>query len=154
MKIRPYRSSDRKAILALIIELQDYERRIEADRAPGARVARPYFRYLMKRRSGIFVAEVNDAVVGFISVYIVDEPEAVLTMKSRAAYVSDIAVLRRFRQRGIGRALLERAFRFAASRGADAILVNSLVRNKVASAAYRAFGFRPYEITFRRLTRV
>ncbi len=64
---------DKKAVIALIMELQDSEKSFNPRLPSGVEVAKPYFAWMMKRcqkyDGKIFVAEEEGEVIGFISVF-------------------------------------------------------------------------------------
>lgn len=70
--VREYRSEDEAAVKVCIVELQDFERRIDPKLRAGASMADEYFDWLIERCAQtvgkIFVAERRGAVAGFVSV--------------------------------------------------------------------------------------
>jgi ribosomal protein S18 acetylase RimI-like enzyme len=146
--IRQSRNSDQDALLQLIIELQDYERAIDDRLLEGRTMAKAYFRALELRcceqKGAILVAQVGEQVAGFAAVQAqvpstdLDEPPGTY------ALVSDLAVLKAHRGRGIGRALLEAAEVLARQHGAADVRIGALAGNTAAESLYRALGYRPY----------
>jgi ribosomal protein S18 acetylase RimI-like enzyme len=147
--IRDYEPArHRTQLRSCIVELQEFERGLEPTLPKGEAMADRYLAHVLQRCSEasgrIFVAEVEGAVVGFVGVLarIVPEPD-----ESQAyAYVSDLIVVPAYRRRGIGRALLERAERFARGEGAKALRVGVLAKNEPAGRLYRRLGFTDYTI--------
>lgn len=64
--------------------------------------------------------------------------------------VNDLVVLAPFRDRGIGRALLEAATTVATKAGATELLINALSGNAGAVRLYERTGFVPLDVTLRR----
>ncbi len=146
--IRVSRKSDVPGLVSCMRELQEHERRIESDRRPGARMARPYVKWLvgeaLRCRGRIFVADVGGRVAGFVAVWPLIDREPRLVVQRRSAYISDLVVLAAHRRRGIARALMERAERFARARGVRQVLLGVLERNRGARGLYRALGYGAY----------
>ena len=143
MSIRPYRPSDLetlKTITAIcfdgvcidqnieqlygLIHGQDWrwrkKRHIDDDAAINA--------------AGIFVAEEDGQIVGYVS-----------TRVDKAAKVGGIpnfAVLPAYQQRGIGRKLLEQAVAYLAAEGMHYAKIETLAQNEVGAHFYPKFGFQ------------
>jgi ribosomal protein S18 acetylase RimI-like enzyme len=88
------------------------------------------------------LAEIDGQVVGFAAVRVVPsvfytEPQAELT---------ELYVEPAYRQRGVGRALIEHATRLAREAGADALLVLTGLDNEDAQRLYHATGFEDYAL--------
>ena len=154
--IREYRQEDQPAVRACIVELQEFERTIEPRLRPGEAMADAHFKKIQQRcrelNGRIFVAEVDDQVVGFISVLArepfteLDEPPGTY------ALVTDLIVRAPHRNHGIGRQLLERAETFARSAGAAELRIGVLAQNTAARQLYLAAAFVPHhEVLSKRL---
>ena len=146
MKIRPFESADAEEVGRCIGQLADFERRIDRRVLPADAVAGWYLDDLLSdcaEHSGtIFIAEVEGSIAGFAVVLAKVPNEDKDEEPYDYAYISDLAVLDRFRKRGIGRALMERAEAFARERGARWLRVNVLARNEGARRLYEDRGFR------------
>jgi ribosomal protein S18 acetylase RimI-like enzyme len=147
--IRDYDPSrHRSQLRGCIVELQDFERGLEPGLPKGEAMVDRYLAHVLERCAGaagrIFVAEADDAVVGFVGVLarVVPDPDE----GQAYAYVSDLVVLPAYRRRGIGRALLERAEAYALREGASTLRVGVLAKNEAAARLYRGIGFTDYTI--------
>jgi GNAT superfamily N-acetyltransferase len=153
--IRAYQPEDQAQVEQCIIELQDFERALEPDRVEGQAIAQRYLHDLLatctQKRGSIFVAEADSVVIGFVCVWLEQEPESYLTSLAGYANISDLVVMPAYRQHGYGLALLQRAEAFALEQGATALRINALAKNSAARAAYRKAGFREYEISLLKL---
>ncbi len=144
-EIREFRPADADPVGHCIAQLQDFERRIDARVLPGEAVAGWYLAYLQSEcaaKAGmIFVAEVAGAVAGFAAVQAKVANEDKDEEPYEFAYISDLAVLERFRNRGIGRALIAGAEAFAREKGASWLRISVLARNEIARSLYKRSGF-------------
>jgi len=144
----PGRHRDR--LRSCIVELQEFERGLEPALPRGEEMADAYLAFLLKRCSEadgrVLVAEVDHVVVGFVGVLAKVAPTEPDDDPMPYAYISDLVVLPRYRQRGIGRALLAQAEAFARSSGARILRVGVLAKNDPAARLYRAIGFSDYQV--------
>lgn len=145
--IREYRDEDAAGLRACLVELQEYERRMDEWLAKGEEIAARYVAFMLARcaeTSGrVFVAEEGGRVVGFVSVWAKMKSRVIEEREYEYAYVSDLVVLEGRRGRGLGRALLGRAEEHARAEGANVLRISVLARNVGALALYESFGFEP-----------
>jgi ribosomal protein S18 acetylase RimI-like enzyme len=145
VQIRDYRDEDAAAIRACIVELQDYERRIDPRLRPGTSMAVEYFTQTLDRcriyDGRIFIAECGDHIVGFATVLARMPFEELDDPPGEYALVTDLIVLEPFRRRGCGRALLQAVERFAVEEGARELRIGVLSANHVARRLYVRSGF-------------
>jgi len=150
--IREAAPDDRAAVIAAIVELQDFERRLSDTRRPGAEVAQAYYERLRENAGqdgAMLVAEADGAFAGFVVGWIERADEICETPDSnRYGYISDICVLARFRGRGAGAALLGALEARLAAYGVTRLRLNFLSANTAARATYERAGFAPYETVF------
>jgi ribosomal protein S18 acetylase RimI-like enzyme len=99
---------------------------------------------------GLFVAEVEGQVAGFVHVTVWDTPPIPILVPRRLAIVDNLAVSRDQRRLGIGRALMQEAQRWAIEQGAAEIELNVFEFNQPAMAFYQSLG---YETLRRRMGR-
>lgn len=146
MLIRDYDSTrDAAGLRACFVELQDFERSIGRDAPPGDAIADAYLAHMLecsRRYDGtVFVAQVDGAVVGFVCVWATVPPEQPDEAPATYAFVSDLVVLERHRGRGIGRALLRRAERYARDHAAPTLRIGVVAQNVKARRLYEQEGF-------------
>ncbi|MGH2598610.1 MAG: GNAT family N-acetyltransferase [Candidatus Rokuibacteriota bacterium] len=141
---------DRHQLRSCIAHLQEFERDLEPRLPRGEEMADVYLAFVLDRcektAGRIIVAEVDGAVVGFVSVLATVAPEEPDEGKAPYAYISDLVVLPPYRRRGLGRALLEHAERFARDSGATVLRVGVLAKNEGAKRLYDRMGFADYMI--------
>ncbi len=82
---------------------------------------------------GVWIARVGGRPAGCVAVH---------PLTPKTAELKRLYVRPRFRRRGIGRALLERAVGFARRRGYEAIRLDTLATMTIAMDLYRSLGFR------------
>ena len=99
---------------------------------------------------GLFVAEKEGHLVGLVHVVIRDAPNIPILVPRRYAVVENLAVREGHRRAGIGLALMERAEKWAQTKGATSIELNVYAFNQAAQRFYRELG---YEILSHRVTR-
>ena len=144
--IREYQpGQDTPSLRECIVELQEFERSIEPALPAGTAMAEAYLAYILQHCSEycgkVFVAEVDRRVVGFVCVWARVQPTEPDEPPTEYAYISDLVVLAPFRQRGLGRALLERAEGYAREQKAAMIRIGVLAQNVIAKQLYLDLGF-------------
>jgi ribosomal protein S18 acetylase RimI-like enzyme len=144
--IREYQpGQDTPNLRECIVELQEFERRIEPALPVGTAMADAYLAYILERCNEyygkVFVAEVDRRVVGFVCVWARVRPTEPDEPPTEYAYISDLVVLAPFRQCGLGRALLERAEGYAREQKAAMIRIGVLAQNVIAKQLYLDVGF-------------
>ena len=148
--IREYRSEDAAQLEECFVELQEFERPFDPYLADGRTIAKKYLGYMFTRcaeTSGkVFVAEADGAVAGFVSVWAKVKSTAVEEKDYEYAYISDLVVLARYRGRGLGRALLQKAEDYAKLQGASLLKIGVLARNEVVRNLYIDHGFEEFVV--------
>jgi ribosomal protein S18 acetylase RimI-like enzyme len=153
--IRETNPADRPAIEACLATLQDYERSLLPELREGRGMAAGYLDYLLEtgrdRQGKMFVWEEEGAgIVGFVSVWIRRDMDALESTVNEYGYVTDLVVTETHRRRGIGKALLEAAERHTAACGVQHIRINVLATNAAAIEAYHRVGFADFLISLRK----
>ena len=149
--IRDYEDArHHQQLRACLVELQDFERSFEPALPEGHQMADAYLAFLLERcercSGKVFVAEVDDSVVGFASVLAKVLPEEPDENQAEYAYIADLVVLPSYRQQGLGRALLQHVEAFARERGAKILRVGVLAGNRHARDLYHNVGFADFQV--------
>lgn len=105
-----------------------------SDPPPDAWLAR----LLAKPDFGAFVAEDSGAVVGGMTIYLLDKPEQARS----EGYIYDLAVVETHRRRGLARALIAAACDWAAANGVWVVYVQADRGDDPAIALYSTLGMR------------
>ena len=153
--VREYRSEDEAAVKVCIVELQDFERRIDPKLRAGASMADEYFDWLIERcaqtAGKIFVAERRGAVAGFVSVFARIESDPVEEVPYEYAHINDVVVLPDYRGEGLGHSLLRKAEDYAREQGVTLVKIAVLAQNRNALALYEDTGFGAQELTLQKI---
>jgi len=83
--------------------------------------------------SGIFVAEAEGRVVGYIT--------TLLDREAGKGRIPNLAVAADFRNRGLGRQLIEYALEYFRKRGLEYAMIETMAQNAVGDHVYRECGF-------------
>jgi ribosomal protein S18 acetylase RimI-like enzyme len=141
---------DRAAVRTCFVALQDFERELDPRIPPGEQIADAYLDLMFARcrefDGVVLVAEVEGAVVGFVTVltrYRSPEPD---DDPREHGFVSDLVVLAAHRGRGLGRSLLRAAEARAREAGALAVRLSVKAGNTGALALYSVEGFAESEV--------
>ena len=90
---------------------------------------------------GVFVADVEGEILGFVQVAIRDTPPIPILVPRRIAAVENLAVRSASRRMGIGRVLMHQVERWAEELGATEIELNVYEFNQSAFSFYRSLGY-------------
>jgi GNAT superfamily N-acetyltransferase len=149
LAIRPYRAADRDVLLGFIHGLQEAERAIHPSRLPGDDVAEAYCRSLLDGGAEIVIAELDGAPVGLVAGWLAIDGDPLQTMDwRRHGWISDVFVAEPSRGRGIAQRLLQALGQRLQEQGVTRLRICALASNAPSIAAFRRFGFTPFEITF------
>lgn len=151
MEIREYDSSlDRDGLRRCVVELQDFERGLDPRLPPGSAIADGYIEQLLRQNADnsgrIFVALGDGLMAGFVCVWARARSDDVAEAPREYALVKDLVVLPEFRNRGLGRKLLQVAEDFARRHEARYLRISVLAANAVARELYLGFGFQEREV--------
>lgn len=91
----------------------------------------------------LFVAELDDQVVGFISA-----GEQAHWAGDVDAYIGELVVSASASRRGIGAALVQKAMEWGRMSGYKRVLVSTGAANTAACALYRSLGFEGEDVSF------
>jgi ribosomal protein S18 acetylase RimI-like enzyme len=150
-RIRPYRASDRDLVQECLTELWHHHVEIDATRL-GVRapeLERRYASGMLRRywRQGGFVliGELDGVAAGYVAGWVsqFSRLERMIQRPNRRGHVSELAVLTRFRRRGVGSRLLRAAEARLKRKGCDLVGLDVSVDNPGARALYEGLGYRP-----------
>lgn len=151
--IREYTNQDVEGIKSCIVELQEFERLMDPHRLEGIKVAHEYLEHLLEiceaGHGKIFVVEIDENIVGMISMYI-EEDKKHFRKTHRFAYISDLIVMKEYQDQGITKELLEKATEYATSKNVSTIHASILKGHEESLAGYLRNGFHEFEIRVRK----
>ena len=153
MIIRDAIPQDRPVLVRFMAALQEVERKLEPNRAPGDEIADSHLAALetwsAERPGGaIMVAEENGRLLGFLVSGIETEAGTYLPPATRSyGWISDLWVEPDARGLGTGRALIAEAEERLRAAGLTRVGLAAVVGNTGAAALYEHLGYAPYEIT-------
>jgi ribosomal protein S18 acetylase RimI-like enzyme len=148
--IRKSVAADREALMALMIELQDFERQF-ADRAVADHEFAAWYidrllRVIEDNEGLILVATKDGAPCGFVAGFPEEEPE----LRERHFYVAELVVSESDRGRGIGRQLILAMEDAARAQGLKRIGIGVLAGSDRVHRFYTTLGYRDYAISLRK----
>lgn len=95
-----------------------------------------------RRQNGIFVADVDGAVAGYIWVE-VTQRSACWSLRKRG-FVGEMDVLPAYRRQGIGLLLFRNALHWFRSKKAKLLYTNYVIKNPSSTSFWKKMGFVPY----------
>jgi ribosomal protein S18 acetylase RimI-like enzyme len=148
--IRTFVSSDELGVKKCIFELKKYESQFDAGYFTDGNSVDKLFEDIQEGKNNggeIFVAEIDGQIVGFISLSIENKNDVLIVKKEDVIYISDTSVLPEYRNRGIGRGLLAKAYEFAKGKNVRFVKLIVFAGNTTAKLLYEKDGFKDYEVT-------
>jgi GNAT superfamily N-acetyltransferase len=152
IRIRPYEASDPRFVTALFIASDGEHHRMDPDHSPGSSPAETGSRVaealqVAWARSFLLVAEFDGQQAGFVVAGPANDPYPSLidrpTRQLRIGEVHELHVLKEFRRKGVGSALLRAAEGRLLGDGFDKIVINFLAKNEAAACLYDRHGYAP-----------
>ena len=146
MRIREFdQNTDLGAVCRCLVELQDYERRLDPRMPPGAQIVDEYVANMLRQceqyDGRILVAMVDGDIVGYATILTSIRNEELEDGDYEYGLVSDLVVLEPFRNQGVGRELLAAAESHARREGVEWLRIGVLSDNGAALDFYRSLGF-------------
>ncbi len=128
-----------------VIELQDFERRLDPRMPSGADIVDEFIPKMLDRlsQSGgkILIAEVDGEVAGFATILISVSSDELEDGDVEYGLVSDLMVVEKFRQQGLGRKLLQEAESYARANDVKTLRIGVLAANQGADKLYSSMGY-------------
>ncbi|HRN69952.1 MAG TPA: GNAT family N-acetyltransferase [Candidatus Woesebacteria bacterium] len=144
--IREYTKEDVEGIKKCILELKQFEQMLDPDRLEGMEIAQEYLEYLLDihraDKGKLFVVEIGNEIIGMVSVSIHTGQKDTRSY----AEVSDVMILPEFKDKGIMKALLEKAEEYAQSKKLSAVRTTLLSKHAEGIDGFQRNGYSNYEI--------
>ncbi len=146
MLIRDFEEKiDTTAVRDCLVELQDFERGLDPRLPPGTEIVDEYIPHMMKRcrecEGKVLVAEVDGDVVGYATILTRVKSEELEDGDIEYGLISDVVVLEKFRNMGLGKKLLQEAESYARAREVKWLRIGVLAGNQAAATLYSSMGF-------------
>jgi ribosomal protein S18 acetylase RimI-like enzyme len=146
LNIRQASSRDYDGLCTLIDELDRLHRHHMPDRfrKPEGPVREEQFilGLIADENVGLFVAEKEGQLVGFVHAAVRDVASIPILVPRRYAQVVDLVVKNDFQRMGIGRALMDKVHDWALAQGATYVELGVWEFNQSAIAFYRQLGYK------------
>ena len=128
-----------------MIELQDFERELDARMPPGSHIVDDYVANMLAKCAEhdgkVFVAGTGHDVAGYVTLLSRVPSDGLEDGEYEYGLISDLVVLEPYRSNGIGTALLRHAEEFAREQGIEWLRIGVLSGNRPALDLYRSLGF-------------
>ena len=149
--IREFTPSDLEGVVALMLELQRFERQFADDHAtPDQAFGQWYVDRLLgilREHDGVLLVATRDgAVCGFSAGFVEDDPEA----RSRCFYIAELSVTERLRSHGIGSQLVRALEDAARARGLAIVVIGVLAKSTRVHGLYNRLGYHDHAIRLRK----
>jgi len=145
VRIRAAEAVDYASVCAVIDEVDALHRHalphIFRSAGVSVRDRADFLRWIADEDSGLFVAEAEGEVIGFVHVVMREAPQYPIFVPRRYAVVDSLAVNASWRAHGVGRALMAQAEVWALGNGASAIELHVWEFNRDAIAFYERLGY-------------
>ncbi|MEJ1969361.1 MAG: GNAT family N-acetyltransferase [Rhizomicrobium sp.] len=147
-------SRDRPSFVGFIMGSQLFEHAFEPNRRLDPPVAEEHLVKMLDavatRPGRIFVAEDDEATLGWGIVFEMQDDVYVVAAERRAAFIAELFVAEAARGRGVGRALIAACEAWALGRGIGVMHMGVLPGNTRARAIYDTAGYAAYSLQLRK----
>lgn len=144
--VRPAIKEDHPTIIPIGLETQDLHANAHPEIFMQGMSGVPfeYFSRLLEREDTMaFVAELEGRIVGYVLMKVQDAPQQEeLLVARREAFIDDIAILKAYQGRGIGRQLFQACAEWAKAHRAVSLDLRVWEFNKNAIAFYERLGMK------------
>jgi ribosomal protein S18 acetylase RimI-like enzyme len=145
--VREATEKDYQALNSLFEELDVYHRKAlpHVFRKPdGPARTRDFISGIFADKNAvIFIAEIQDQIIGLVHAYIRTIPEIPIRIPCRAGEIDNIVVKREYRRHGVGKALMKMAHQWANRMKLDRLELSVWDFNEEARNFYRAMDYGP-----------
>lgn len=153
MKIRKATIKDLDAICVLNQKLfkydySNFDKTIDISWAFGNGQENMYRKDIIGKNSVVFVAIIEEKIVGYILCKIIDGE--VYSKDKKVAFLEDMFVLEEYRGKGIGARLVKEFFKWEKSKGMKRATVTVSIKNKAAIGFYKSAGFVGQDLVLER----
>ena len=146
MQIRTYVSdTDGEQLRACVIELQNFEREIDARMPSGEEIVDDYIVAMLFRcrmcDGQVLVADVDGEIAGYVTMLNRVQSDDLDDGNLEFGLIADLLVRRDYRGTGLGRQLMAAAESFAREHGVRWLRVSVMAQNAAARKLYASTGF-------------
>jgi len=151
MIIRDYNpDTDYAGLRACVVELQDFEYRIDPRYPDGESIVELYIPDVLLRcrqyAGKVMIAELNGEVAGYAMVWTKVPGVDIEDGDFECGRLADLAVLERFRGKGIGQQLIKASESWAREQGVRYFRLGVMAKNGNARALYQKLGYGECQI--------
>ena len=133
-----------------LIELQDFEVELDPRMPSGSDIVDEYVPHMLEQcdkcKGKILVGEIESEVAGYVTILTKVVSEELEDGHLEYGLVSDLAVKKKYRGRGLGRKLLDAAETYARASGVNWLRIGVLAPNQQARSLYLSMGFSDHYI--------
>jgi diamine N-acetyltransferase len=148
ISVRKATADDYNSLCELFDEIDALHRdnlpRIFQKPSGAARGQDYYLGLVADENVALFVAEVEEKLVGFVHAIIRDAPAILIFVPRRYAIVDSIVVKSGYQNNGIGRILMDKMQEWAIAKGATSIELNVYEFNTSAISFYESLGYQTF----------
>ncbi len=140
LKLRPATIDDIKSILQIYAEALD-----NGNVLPVKKAKIIFLKQAQYPDYQVFVSELNGKIVGTFALLIM---ENMAHLGTPSAVVEDVGVLPEMQGKGIGKAMMEFALKYAKEKGCYKMSLSSNLRREKAHQFYESLGFKKHGFSF------
>jgi diamine N-acetyltransferase len=131
----------------IFIDNRKYDIDLDLNWAKGSS-GESYFRELLNNKEAFcIIAEDVGKKIGYLAA----GPKDIDYRKSKYCEVENMGVLPDYKSQGIGKALMEKSFEWAKSKGYQKMFVNAYIQNVPAISFYKKNGFSEIDISLEKI---
>ena len=142
--------TDRQGLRQCVVELQEFERRLDPRMPPGEEIADQYIEDMADqcaRRAGkILISSVDGDIAGYIMILCKVSSGDLDDGDIEFGLISDLMVRETYRGQRLGEKLVRAAEAIARENGVTWLRINVLASNHIARGLYQRLGYADYTL--------
>jgi GNAT superfamily N-acetyltransferase len=145
-RIRPFnKTADLAQLRACVVELQEFERKLDSRMPGGEEIADDYIVEMLHRcrdcEGEVLVADADGELAGYVTILNRVQSDDLDDGDIEFGLIADLVVRQDFRGQGLGKDLMRAAENFAGENGVQWLRISVMAANQGARQLYASLGF-------------
>ena len=132
ISIRTFKKKDVEKVLPIIMQYREQHHKIVVDESIIKSTREVLFSMIEHKDSIVYVGESENAAIGYMAIHFCPYP----LLGANEIYITDLVITPEYRNKGIGKAFLDKAIETGRSMKCKRLMLNN---NKISESYFRSF---------------